>query len=206
MRVHTGFLAVAAAVAVAGMTAPTTASASQSFSCSFVEQSGRYVPSVPALPGTGGGGTYTFGGAPADLDAHCTFHRGTVGGATTAKIVSTGRFENDVCGTGRWFGNTATRPVGTTGPGTYIDFADPAAPDVTQLDYRIDFVAGEGPLRGGNLVTKDGVTPATTGTVDNASSWRVTGVAEVRPPSPVDCVLRSSGTFLVSGHIDAVTP
>jgi hypothetical protein len=200
MHVKKTFLSLAVAAVAASFVAVPAASASETASCTFTGLAGNIAPAIPAAPATGGTGTYDFGGNAAS----CTYVNtatGVVVPSTTAVIKSTGRFENDVCGTGRAFGNGSDRPVGTTGPGTYIDFADPRIPDIHQVDYRIDFVGGVGALRGGSLTTKDG--SSTPGTINGAGDWRATGEIDIRPAVPGGCVTSPVAAFDVTGNFHA---
>ncbi|HEX8084720.1 MAG TPA: hypothetical protein VF529_10560 [Solirubrobacteraceae bacterium] len=197
-------LALIATVALAVLAVPASASAAESFSCTFPPgHLAGLTPTVPPAPTTGGAGTYDAGGAP--RDAHCVVvaRTGEVV-ETTATFQSTGRYENDLCGTGRFFGHTHTRPVGATGPGTYIDFHDPRVPDVTQLDYRVDFFGFHGALRGGNLTTKDG--SSVPGSLNNDAGWGVTGYVVLRPANTGGCVTASVAVFAFGGHIEGWRP
>ncbi|HEX8084722.1 MAG TPA: hypothetical protein VF529_10570 [Solirubrobacteraceae bacterium] len=207
MHLSKRFLMLAlAAVAASFAVAVPSASAAQIADCTFTGLAGGLTPVIAAPPTTGGAGSYNFGGDAALCTYTNTATTPPTVVTTTAHIESKGRYENDICGTGRAFGNTANRPVGTTGPGTYIDFASGSVPDITQVDYRIDFVAGEGALRGGNLVNKDGVTPATTGTVNGDNQWVATGVVNIRPANTGGCVNAPVAAFEVAGHFRAVHP
>jgi hypothetical protein len=195
-RIFTLALAAMAASAVA----VPSASAAEITDCTFTGLAGNLTPDIQPAPTLGGAGTYNFGGNA----LQCTYVNTATGQTvnTTARIESTGRYENDVCSTGRAFGHTTSRPVGTTGNGTYIDPADPSVPNITQVDYRIDFQGGEGALRGGNLITKDG--SSATGTVNNDAGWRAVGFVNIRPANQGGCVTAPVDAFQVTGHFRAI--
>ena len=182
-----------------GLGAAPSAPAAEIVSCTFTELRFDLTPAVRPAPQQGGSARYDFGGD----SVTCSYENTNTGRRiprTAATIASTGNYENDLCGTGRAFGDTAARGAGATGNGTYVDLADPAAPDITQFDYRIDFFASAGTLRGGDLARKPTDAP---GTVNGQSGWRVAGKAHIRPATGGGCVLAPVSAFHLSGTFTA---
>jgi hypothetical protein len=184
-----------AAMTAASLAAAPSASAAASVECAFSGLAGNITPGVRAVLGpngpTGGSGTYEFNGRATctGVDHDGTVIRPTVGADTTnATIASNGSFVNTVCGTGTASGNTDTRAVGTTGPGTYVNFDDGAVQDITQVTYNIQFVSGVGAIS----ITRINNAPATAG-----------GNANIIPHSG-DCVFQDVTAFDVAGGFGGV--
>jgi hypothetical protein len=182
MRVRRRLAVLAVATAVAALGAPVPASAAESATCTL-SGSGTFVPGVRAVLGPngpiGGGGGYEL-----SAQANCAYANTATGvnTVTPARIRSKGTFANDVC-----FVVTLTGELHDT----TIDFADPSATDITQMDYFL-YLAGEtATLRGLGLI--------------NGRSGRAAGEATIRR-SDGDCVTQDVTGFTIDGVLTAVIP
>jgi hypothetical protein len=183
-----------AAVAASFAAVPANAAAAETATCAFTGLAGKITPGVRAiLNGTGGGGTYEFGG-----NANCVYSNGGAPISSPATITSFGSFTNDICSTGTAFGDTNNFDLALK-KGTRIDFQAAGIPDINQVDYQIRFVGGQGLLRGGNQTTKPN---GATGTVNNDSSYSAGGYVDIRP-SVGDCVTTDVTEFAVTGTFTA---
>ncbi|HEX2084439.1 MAG TPA: hypothetical protein VHF89_02040 [Solirubrobacteraceae bacterium] len=131
-------LAAAVAVAVILLAAAPAHAAPPTTSCSFTGLAGEIHPGVRAiLNGPGGAGAYEFAGQAVDC-----VHTDRDGNRlhSGARITSIGVYANLICGTGSV--QSSTDPLDTQ-----VLFEHPGIPDITQLDYQIQFVNGTGALQ-----------------------------------------------------------
>lgn len=165
---------VAAAVAV-----PATASA-ETASCELSGVTGSLTPAIPSIIGPGGvqmggTGTYTFQSSNNPNTTVCSVNNGA---PELSSIVSAGRYENDLCSTGRAFGEN---PAATT--------VTAPSRTVSGVTYRIDFAGGNGRL---DVISIEGRPEAGTPDID--------GLINIKPqPGQGNCVNQNVSQFNVTG-------
>lgn len=142
------------AAPLAGLGAPTAQAAA--FSCTFTGTTTALTPPIPPAPVTNTSGSYRFSGSA------------TCNGTLNIAIVSSGTYQNTVCGTGTADGTATFGTGGPSGP----------------IGYHIQFVAGVGVL----TVTSNGTgggpvqitpVPATGCSLSAATGFTVTGSAAI---------------------------
>ena len=175
-------------LAVAALACPSAARA-ESATCAFTNVTGEVFPAIPSAiapngrPQVGGTGSYTFS-SKSTSTVTCSMNGGDQEPST---ITSSGRFLNDLCGTGRAFGDV---PEETT----------VAAPSgrIAGMTYRIDFFGGVGQI---DVLSVNGLPELHA--PDPFGFGEVDGEVTFTPDRPErgtgDCVTRNVAMFRLDG-------